>query len=101
MAVAFFEIFHRLPRLQKFCLDIWHFSLITGRVASAIEALCRSPHRTTLDLYNVKGFPIAALIASPSLRCLRLRNTSLFVNFYLFCTSQQLTLYIPQRKFHG
>jgi hypothetical protein len=102
-----FEILHRLPRLQTFCLeiseDLLEFSSITGRVASAIEALCRSPNLTTLDLCNVEDFPIAAIIASPSLRCLRLRSTSLgTVNLHFFLYfSQQLTLYVPQRKFHG
>ena len=61
-----FEILHRLPRLQKFCLNNWIFSSITGRVGSAIEALCRSPNLTTLDLCSVRVFPITAIIASPS-----------------------------------
>jgi hypothetical protein len=94
-----FEILHRLPRLQKFCLDssgdFFEFSSITGRVASAIEALCRSPNLTTLDLCNVRHFPVAAIIACPSLRCLRLRDTSLFVTLHFFLYfPQQLTLYI-------
>ena len=93
-----FEILHRLPRLQNFCLEIsgyfLEFSSITGRVASAIEALCKSPNLTTLDLCNVRDFPIAAIIASPSLRSLRLRHTSLFVNLHFFLYfPQQLTLY--------
>ena len=90
-----FEILDRLPRLQKFRLDIqWGFSSITGRVESAIQALCRSPNLTTLDLCSVRGFPMAAIIASPSLRCLRLRYTSLFVNLYFF-------LYFPQQLFNA
>ena len=50
----FCEILHRLPHLQKFCLEIsgnyLEFSSTTGRVASAMQALCRSPNLTTLDL---------------------------------------------------
>jgi hypothetical protein len=94
-----FEILHRLPRLQNFWLIILgeapDFSSTTGRVASAIEALCRSPNLTTLEICRVRDFPITAIIACPSLRCLRLRFTSLFVNLHFFLYfPQQLTLYI-------
>jgi hypothetical protein len=94
-----FEILHRLPRLQTFCLEIsgdfLEFSSITRRVASAMRALCRSPNLTTLDLCHVRDFPITAIIACPSLRCLRLRYTSLCVNLHFFLYfPQQLTLYI-------
>ena len=94
-----FEILHRLPRLQKFCLEIRgkppEFFSFTGRVASAIEALCRSPNLTTLDLCGVTHFPIAAIIACPNLRCLRLHRITLFVNLHFFLYfPQQLTLYI-------
>ena len=79
-------ILHRLPRIRKFTLESeeWplQFSSITG---DFIQAACRSPNITTLDLDNIRGFPITVITTCPNLRCLRLSRIEFRVNpFFLF-----------------
>ena len=81
------EILRRLPHIRNFTLicedNFLEFSSITEEFSSAIQALCRSPNLTTLDLGNIRHFPIAIL--TPNLRRLRLTCSTFCVNCHLFC----------------
>ena len=46
---------------------------------SAIEALCKSPNLTTLDLSNITYFPVSFITMCPNLRCLCLDRVYLEV----------------------
>ena len=77
------EILHRLPHIRNFTLNSEHcteFSSIPEDFLSMIQALCRSPNLTTLDISGIQDFPITVITACPNLRCLRLLWVSLCVN---------------------
>jgi hypothetical protein len=57
----------------------WNFVSITEDLSSAIQALCRSPNLTTLDLYGTQGLPITVITACPNLQCLHLSDIKIFV----------------------
>jgi hypothetical protein len=80
------EILRRLPHIRNFtlkCTSYFDFSLVTEELSSAIQALCRSPKLTTLDLGHIRDFPIT--IITPNLRRLRLTCSTFCVNCHLFC----------------
>ena len=82
-------IFYRLPHIRNFTFKntvercSLSFSSIPRDLSSAIQALCKSPNLTMLDLNSINSFPITAITASPNLRCLRLSHTKLYVNSIL------------------
>lgn len=75
-------ILHHLPHIQKFTLESTahplRFSLLAKDFSSAVQALCKSPNLATLELGNIKDFPISVIPACPNLRCLRLSDIDRF-----------------------
>jgi hypothetical protein len=72
------EILHRLRHLRNFTFKFrsttlaFPFDSFQSNISSALEALCKSPNLTTLDLSNIMCFPLRFITACPNLRCLRL-----------------------------
>ena len=82
------KILHRLSHIQTFALS--GFSGSIGKLSDwakdfrwAIQALCKSPNLTTLNLEYIHGFPIMVIAACPNLRHLRLWHTQLDVNLFV------------------
>ena len=79
---------HRLPHIQMFALEAdigWGGVSLScldmpKPFVSAIQALCKSPHLTTLHIHNVYDFPITAIAACPNLQRLRLWHAVPHVN---------------------
>jgi hypothetical protein len=96
------EILHRLPNIQTFAWEAFHtasamgiirFSQTAKELRSAIQALCKSPNLTTLNLHYLYGFPITVIAACPNLRHLRLWHAEPDVNLFFPLHSQPLTLH--------
>ena len=75
------EILYRLQHIRNLTFKFrWislsssfsSFSSFPSDLSSAIEALCKSPNLTTLDLSDISHFPLRFITACPNLRCLRL-----------------------------
>ena len=83
-------ILHRLPHIRKFTLRGWEGADCLGQIleissigqdlASAIQALCRSPNLTTLNIYYIIDFPITLITQCPNLRHLLLSSIKFHVN---------------------
>jgi hypothetical protein len=89
------RILSRLQHIQTFTLDL-QFSSVH---LSVIQALCKSPNLTTLNLDRILSFPITFILACPNLRCLRLSRVSLHVNS--ICSSPIVSIManlIPGRR---
>ena len=78
--LLFSEILYRLQHIRDLAFKFrWTtrnvpFSSFPSDISSAIEALCKSPNLTTLDLSNILYFPLRFIAACPNLRCLRLTD---------------------------
>ena len=89
------EILHRLRHLRNFTFKFrwttlaFPFDSFQSNISSAIEALCKSPNLTTLDLSNIMRFPLRFITACPNLRCLRLTGVYLEV-IWLFHSSYNI-----------
>jgi hypothetical protein len=69
------SIINRLPHIRNLS---WDGDGLT------IRTLCKFPNLTTLALQGIESLPISAITACPNLRCLRLWDTEIDVNFLFF-----------------
>ena len=82
-------ILHRLPHIRTFTLEGGDkiFRPRSNDLMSAIQAICRSPYLTRLNLYRFGYFPVAIIAGCPNLRFLRLESCALLrVNAIFFST---------------